>query len=111
MGIEVASTEWLRLDALCILDQSCAGIHTPLYHTCRANELHVSDDQIDSLLLLYDSSGKSSSASSFTSGTASGTSISVVVISPPGTGIIVSPLGIELSLGLPKPDLLKRCDA
>jgi hypothetical protein len=33
------------------------------------------------------------------------------VISPPGTGITVSPLTIELSLGLPKPDLLKRCDA
>jgi len=44
MGIEVASTECFRLDALCILDQSCAGIHTPLHRTCRANELHVSDD-------------------------------------------------------------------
>ena len=109
MGIEVASTECFRLDALCILDQSCADIHTPYHHTYRANELNVCSEQDRSLLLPYDSSGKSSSTSS--TGTTSGTSISVVVISPPGTGIIVSPLGIELSLGLPKPDLLKRCDA
>jgi hypothetical protein len=33
------------------------------------------------------------------------------VITPSGTGITVSPLTIELSLGLPKPDLLKSCDA
>ena len=84
----------LYLPALRTLDQSCAGIHTPLHRTCRANELHALGDQIDSLLLLYDSSGKSSSTSS--TGTTSGTSISVVVISPPGTGITVSPLTIVL---------------
>ena len=113
MGIEVASTECFRLLALCTLDQSCAGIHTPCRHTYRATELNVCSEQACFLLRLYDSSGKSSSASSTTSTTSSttGTSISDVVISPPGTGITVSPLTIELSLGLPKPDLLMRCDA
>jgi hypothetical protein len=33
------------------------------------------------------------------------------VMLPSGTGITVSPLAIELGLGLPKLDLLKRCDA
>jgi len=113
MGIEVASTEPLFRPALRTLDQSCAGIHTPCHHTYRAIELNVCSEQACSLLRLYDSSGRSSSSSSVveSSTTSSGTSISVVVISPPGTGIIVSPLGIELSLGLPKPDLLMRCDA
>jgi hypothetical protein len=37
--------------------------------------------------------------------------MSDVVMLPSGTGITVSPLAIELSLGLPKPDLLMRCDA
>jgi hypothetical protein len=35
----------------------------------------------------------------------------VLVISPPGIGIIFSPLTIVLSLGLPKPFLYQRCDA
>jgi hypothetical protein len=35
----------------------------------------------------------------------------VVVISPSGTGIILSPLATVLSLVLPTPGLLKRCDA
>ena len=113
MGIEVASTECFRLLALCTLDQSCAGIHTPYHHTYRANELNVCSEQACSLLRLYDSSGRSSSSSSVieSSTTSSGTSISVVVMLPSGTGITVSPLAIELGLGLPKPDLLMRCDA
>ena len=37
-----------------------------------------------------------------------GCSISVVVITPSGTGVIVSPLAIVLSLGLPKPSLFLR---
>ena len=101
MGIEVASTECFRLLALCTLDQSCAGIRTPCHHTYRAIELNVCSEQACSLLRLYDSSGRSSSSSSVveTSITSSGTSISVVVISPCGTGITVSPLAIELNLG------------
>ena len=90
MGIVFASTEPLYLPALRTLDQSCVGIHTPYHHTYRANELNVCSEKECSLLLPYDSSGKSSSVSS-TGGTTSGTSISDVVISPPGTGITVSP--------------------
>jgi len=41
MGIEVASTECFRLLALCTLDQSCAGIHTPYRRTYRAIELNA----------------------------------------------------------------------
>ena len=87
MGIEFASMAPLYLPALRTLDQSCAGIHTPYHHTYRANELNACSEQECSLPLPYDSSGKSSSTSS--TGTTSGTSISVVVISPPGTGIIL----------------------
>ncbi len=96
MGIEVASTECFRLLALCTLDQSCAGIHTPCHHTYRATELNVCSEQACSLLRLYDSSGKSSSSSSVvessTTSSTTGTSISDVVILPSGTGIIRSPL-------------------
>jgi hypothetical protein len=103
MGIEVASTECFRLPALCTLDQSCAGIHTPYRHTYRANELNVCSEQACSLLRPYDSSGRSSSSfsvveSSTTSSTA-GVNISDVVMLPSGTGITVSPLAIELNLG------------
>ena len=92
MGIEFASTAPLNRPALRTLDQSCAGIHTPYHHTCRANEMNVCNEQECSLLLPYDSSGKSSSGSSTTSTTSSttGFSISDVVISPPGTGICFS---------------------
>jgi len=44
MGIEFASTAPLYLPALRTLDQSCAGIHTPLHRTCRAIELHALGD-------------------------------------------------------------------
>ena len=94
MGIEFASMAPLYLPALRTLDQSCAGIRTPYHRTCRAIELNACNGQEYFLLLPYDSSGKSSSTSS--TGTTSGTSISVVVISPPGTGITVSPLTIVL---------------
>ena len=109
MGIEVASTECFRLDALCILDQSCAGIHTPYHHTYRANELNVCSEQACSLLRLYDSSGKSFLAFSDASAIAAsyaassallisanastgstGISISDVVMLPSGTGIVVT---------------------
>ena len=96
MGIEFASTAPLYRPALRTLDQSCADIHTPYHHTYRAIELNACSVQECSLLHPYDSSGKSSSASS-TTGSA-GISISVVVISPPGTGITVSPLTIVLGL-------------
>ena len=108
MGIEVASTECFRLLALCTLDQSCAGIHTPCRHTYRATELNVCSEQACSLLRLYDSSGKSysstassasASAIASSNSTTSGCSISVVVMLPSGTGITVSPLAIELNLG------------
>ena len=98
MGIEVASTECFRLLALCTLDQSCAGIHTPCHHTYRATELNVCSEQACSLLRLYDSSGRSSSSSSVvessTTSSTAGVSISDVVILPSGTGIIVSPFPI-----------------
>ncbi len=108
MGIEVASTEFFRLLALCTLDQSCAGIRTPCHHTYRAIELNVCSEQACFLLPLYDSSGKSysstassasASAIASSNSTTSGCSISVVVILPSGTGITVSPLAIELNLG------------
>ena len=118
MGIEVASTECFRLLALCTLDQSCAGIHTPYHHTYRAIELNVCSEQACSLLRLYDSSGRSFFAFSKASAIAAsyaassallisantltgsfGTRISDVVMFPSGTGITVSPLAIELNLG------------
>jgi len=44
MGIEFASTEPLNLDALRVLLQFCADIHTPYSRTYRANLQHASDD-------------------------------------------------------------------
>ena len=59
------------------------------------------------------SRSSSGSSSSITSTTSAGSSVqvSVLVISPCGVGIIVSPLTIALSLGPPKPFLCQRCDA
>lgn len=51
MGIEFASTEPLYLPALRTLDQSCAGIHTPLCRTYRASVQHALDVLRCSLLL------------------------------------------------------------
>jgi hypothetical protein len=89
MGIEFASTAPLYRPALRTLDQSCAGIHTPYHHTYRANEMNACSELGYFLLRLYDSSGKSSSASSTTSTASStiGMSISDVVMLPSGTGI------------------------
>ncbi len=57
------------------------------------------------------SSGNCSSTASSTTSVGSSVQVSVLVISPCGVGIIVSPLTIALSLGPPKPFLCQRCDA
>ena len=101
MGIVFASTGPVNLLVLPILFQSCVGIRTPYNRTCRANEQHVCNEQECSLLLLYDSSGKSSTTSSSTSTTsctASTGPVDVLII-PSGVGITVSPLTIVLGLG------------
>ena len=56
------------------------------------------------------SGNTSSTASSTVDGVASAGPVDVLMI-PSGTGVIVFPLTIVLSLGPPKPCLLKRCDA
>ena len=99
MGIVFASTGPVNLLVLPILFQSCVGIRTPYHRTCRANVLNVCNEQECSLLLLYDSSGKSSFTSSTgdSSSTTSTTSCAGsdgpvdVLITPCGTGITVSP--------------------
>ena len=52
----------------------------------------------------------SSIASSTTDSVASAGPVDVLII-PSGTGVIVFPLTIVLSLGPPKPFLCQRCDA
>ena len=95
MGIVFASTGPVNLLVLPILFQSCVGIRTPYHRTCRANVLNVCNEQECSLLLLYDSSGKSSSTTSSTStGTTSCTASAGpvdVLITPSGTGVTASP--------------------
>ena len=56
------------------------------------------------------SSTASSIASSTTDSVGSAGPVDVLMI-PSGTGVIVFPLTIVLSLGPPKPSLCQRCDA
>ena len=56
------------------------------------------------------SGNTSSTASSTVDGVASAGPVDVLMI-PSGTGVIVFPLTIVLSLGPPKPFLCQRCDA
>jgi hypothetical protein len=51
IGMSLASTFPLNLDFLRTLDQSCAGIHTPLCRTYRASVQHVLGVPHYSLLL------------------------------------------------------------
>ena len=100
MGIVFASMGPLNLLPLPTLDQSCVDIRTPSYRTCRASVKHASGGWLGSLLLLYDSLGKSfdvSSTTGTTSCTASAGPVDVLII-PSGTGITSSPLTIVLGL-------------
>lgn len=108
--MSLASIPSLNLLFLRTRDQSCAGIRIP--HTARDEPRSSSTDSSGCTHLLHCTVGKSSSVSSSTAGsTGAVPHDSVLVISPPGIGIIVSPLTIDLKAGLPKPYLLKRCDA
>ena len=145
MGLKVPAL--LKMPSLNLLflrtcDQSCAGIRTP--RIARDEPRSSSTGSGGCTHLLHCAVGKSSSVSSSTAGSAGWFHVSVLVISPPGIGVIIvtfphrwdcviglprcavrrlrrrgllaiaimtSPLTIDLKAGLPKPYLLKRCDA
>lgn len=92
MEIEFASMESLNLRLLLLLLQSCAD--TRNLHISRAGEWLSYGDSVGFLRHPLGKVHKSSSATSFN--TSTGTIISVVVISPNGTGIIASPSTIAL---------------
>ena len=109
IGMSLASMPSLNLLFLRTRDQSCAGIRTP--RIARDEPRSSSTGSGGCTHLLHCTVGKSSSVSSSTTGSAGWFHVSVLVISPPGIGITVSPLTIDLKAGLPSSFLLKRCDA